>query len=259
VTTAPLAGVDVLVTRPAAQADALVEAIEAAGGHAHRFPVIDIVPETAGSVAAWIAELQPADILIFVSANAARLGLAAVRGSASSVAAIGPATAEASRDAGRSVDIQPAGGYNSEHLLATDALKDVDGKTVTIVRGQSGRELLAETLRSRGALVQYLSVYSRQRHDFTAKELAAIERVWQDEGIDAVIVMSVASLDALLDSLPQSCLDALPQTRLVGVSERVIQTALGRLPGVHGVLAPGPRADDLLGALIASLHTDSDP
>ena len=72
------------------------------------------------------------------------------------------------------------------------------------------------------------------------------------------MVMSVASLDSMLEILPAHCIERLRKTRLVAPSTRVIQTALERIPGQTGILAPGPGALDMTGALIASLQADSD-
>lgn len=256
---APLAGLGVLVTRPAAQSAELVQAIEAAGGSVHSYPVIDIVARDRAELAAAAAELQAADIVVFVSANAVRCGFDAVQSQGARIAAIGAATATAIVDAGGTVDIVPAGGADSEHLLANAEMRDVDGKVITIVRGQSGRELLAKTLAERGARVQYLSAYERHARDIPEDERDRLEQAWQRGDVGAVIVMSVASLEALLGSLPPNCLDRLPDTPLVGPGERVIQTALQRLPGATCVQSPGPGAADLVAALTTVLHQDPDP
>lgn len=255
---ASLAGLGVLVTRPQAQSMELVAAIESLGGRALSFPVLDIVARPPEDINRQLAALRPADIVIFVSANAVRFGFDAVAGQKAAVAAIGPATAAAITKQGGQVNILPAGGSNSEHLLAMDALRNLEGKTVTIVRGQSGRELLAETLRSRGANVQYLGVYERTARRPGAAELEALETAWQADEIGAVVVMSVASLEALIAALPASCRHRLSETPLVAPGERVIQTALQRLPGATCVLAPGPGARDIVEALMTVLHQDTD-
>lgn len=255
----PLAGLGVLVTRPQGQSAELIHAIESRGGTIHSFPVLDIVARHRSDIVADALQLLPADIVIFVSANAVRYAFKAVQTSDPRIAAIGPATAAAIAGAGGEVDIQPVGGADSEHLLAAEALQDVRGKTVTIVRGQSGRELLADTLRQRGASVQYLAAYDRVTRSFSASELDAVEAIWRRGGIGAIVIMSVASLDALLESLPAACLDRLPETPLVGPGERVIQTALQRLPGVVCVQSPGPGAADIVTALMTVLHQDPDP
>ena len=73
-----LAGIRVLVTRPKAQAERLVNAIAARGGTAIEFPSIETRARDAAEVARAMAELFEPDIAIYVSANAARFGLASV-------------------------------------------------------------------------------------------------------------------------------------------------------------------------------------
>jgi uroporphyrinogen-III synthase len=247
---APLAGYGVLVTRAEHQAGELAAAVEQAGGSAVRFPVIEMQGRDEDVLLQECASLPDADIAVFASPNAVRFGRAAVTGGVR-IAAIGPATEAALLDAGYPVDIPPGGGFDSEHLLAEAALRDVRGKTIRIVRGDRGRELLAATLRDRGARVDYVSVYRRLPARHSPEELSDLERLWRAGGIDCVTVMSVESLDNLLTVLPRYCLDALPDTPLVTQSARVIQTAADRIPAVQAVLAPGPLPADMLRALIA--------
>jgi hypothetical protein len=67
--------------------------------------------------------------------------------------------------------------------------------------------------------------------------------------------MSVATLDSLWSALPDYCRMALPETPLVTPSERVIQTASERIPGIQAILAPGPQAGDMVRAMITALET----
>jgi len=254
-----LGGMGVLVTRPAQQAGELIDAIERAGGVAIPYPVMDIVGRDPAVVRSEIDALPAAHIVVYVSANAVSHGLDAVRTGRPLVAAVGPATASALEDAGLAVDIRPADTYDSEHLLAEPALNDVAGKSVTIVRGESGRELIAETLRARGAEVHYLSVYRLVPHSFAQSETDEIERAWLSGRIEAVVVMSVAAFGALIETLPPSCVGELGKARLVAPSARVIKTINERLPDARCILAPGPQADDIVNALIASLHENPGP
>jgi uroporphyrinogen-III synthase len=251
---APLAGRGVLVTRAAHQAGELAAAIEDAGGRALRFPVLEIHGRDPEILRADRASLPAPDIVVYASPNAVEHGFDPEADADALVAAIGPATAEALAARGRAVDIRPAAGYDSEHLLAEKALVDVRGKSIRIVRGDRGRELLATTLRERGARVDYFSVYRRVPARHTDEELAALERAWRAGQVHVVTVMSVESLDNLLTSLPAYCRDALPATPLVTPSERVIQTAAARIPAVRTLLAPGPLPVDVLSAVIVAVR-----
>ena len=237
----PLQDVGVLVTRPRTQADELVRAIEERGGRARCFPVLDIVPLDDEEVHAAAAALPPPDISIFISRNAVEYGIEYAAEGA--IAAIG--------DAGRVVNIQPEGGYDSEHLLAEPALQDVAGSNVRIIRGTSGRELLADELVNRGANVEYLSVYERRLPRPGPDELGDLEASWRQGLIDVVVVMSVQSLQNLVALLPAWCAAQLESTPLVTPSGRVIKEALERYPASRPILAPGPGADDMVHAIMA--------
>lgn len=246
----PLQDVGVLVTRPRTQAAELVAAIERDGGRAWCFPVLEILALDDHDVRAAAAALPPPDFTIFVSRNAVEFGIEYTGDGR--IAAIGPATARAVADAGRVVDIQPAGGYDSEHLLAEPALTDVAGRNVRIIRGTSGRELLADELRTRGARVDYLPVYERRLPKPRPEELADLEARWRQGQIDVVIAMSRESLQNLVALLPPWCAAQLESTPLVTPSGRVIKEVLDRFPASRPILAPGPGADDMVNAIIAT-------
>lgn len=246
---APLAGIGVLVTRPAGQAGELVTAIEAAGGHCIGFPVIEISPRSPQAIEADLAGLPDPDIVIFISRNAVEHGLAWSGDGV--IAAVGPATAAAIEASARVVDIRPAGGFDSESLLAESALTEVRGKTIRIIRGNGGRELLATTLRERGARVDYLEVYRRCTPDYSEQEIANITGQIERGEIGAIVVMSVESLGNLLSLLPESCRRALAKTRLVTPASRVLKEVTDRLPGCPATLADGPGADEIVRAIAA--------
>lgn len=246
---APLAGIGVLVTRPAGQAGELVTAIEAAGGHCIGFPVIEISPRSPQAIEADLAGLPDPDIVIFISRNAVEHGLAWSGDGV--IAAVGPATAAAIEASARVVDIRPAGGFDSESLLAESALTEVRGKTIRIIRGNGGRELLATTLRERGARVDYLEVYRRCTPDYSEQEIANVTGQIERGEIGAIVVMSVESLGNLLSLLPESCRRALAKTRLVTPASRVLKEVTDRLPGCPATLADGPGADEIVRAIAA--------
>jgi uroporphyrinogen-III synthase len=251
----PLQGVGVLVTRPRTQASELVNAIEQQGGGAYCFPVMEITPFDDNLVRAQAADLHPPDVVIFVSRNAVEYGIQHTNGG--KIAVIGPATAKAVKAAGRVVDIQSAGGFDSEHLLEETPLRDVAGQHIRIIRGTSGRELLAEELTARGATVEYLSVYERCLPQVGPETLADLESRWRQGEINVVTVMSVQSLINLAEILPAWCAAQLATTPLVTPAGRVIKEALDRYPASRPTLAAGPGANEMVQAIIAIHSTDS--
>lgn len=248
-----LDGVGVLVTRPERQATELVDAIRSRGGNAIEFPVIAIKPYAQKAIDDVVEQLRDPDIVIFVSVNAVEYGLA--QAGSADIAAIGPATAAAIEAGGRKNHIRSAAGFNSEHLLGEPELQNVSGKVVRIIRGTSGRELLAETLRARGAIVEYLSVYERQLPDYTTAELDKLEQQWRAGDVSVITVMSVESLQNLVRLLPEWCVSRLVDTPLVTPATRVIKESREQFPGLPATLARGPQAGDMVDAIITCTQT----
>lgn len=244
---ASLDGVGVLVTRPREQATGLIDEITRRGGTCTLFPVIDIVARDRSAIRRDADGLPGPDITIFISRNAVRHGIDFAAGK---LAAIGPATADAITATGNTVSIQPARGFDSEHLLAEDALSDIDGKVIRIIRGNAGREKLATTLRERGASVHYLSAYERRLPVYTDNVLSDLEAQWRAGDVDAVVVFSVESLDNLAQLLTPWCLQALGKSRLVTPAARVLKEVLARYPDGCAALASSPDAADIADSLV---------
>ena len=180
-----LKGLTVLVTRPAHQAEPFCQLVKSAGGKAVRFPVIEIEP-IALDAAARDALQRPSDCLIFISANAVRLGIEAINNAApgrlgqSRIMAIGKATAHELESRGVKPDLVPPSPYNSEALLAMPEMQDVSGRHYTIIKGKGGRTYLMEQLRARGGVVNAVDIYVRtkpQQSNAALKELTECERV----------------------------------------------------------------------------------
>jgi uroporphyrinogen-III synthase len=225
---ASLHGFGVLVTRPAHQADNFCRLIEAAGGRAIRFPVMEIVaPEDSAAARAAIDGLAQFDIAIFISANAVQQMLALAGAGwqwpdALRVAAVGRRTGEELRRRGRPVDIVPEERFDSVGLLACAALREVRGKRIVIFRGNRGREVLADTLRARGAQIQYAEVYRRRR---ARQDPAALLRRWRAGEVDIVSVTSNSALRYLVEIVEDGGAELLRATPLAVISERQCQLA----------------------------------
>lgn len=240
-----LAGAGVLITRARDQAGPLVAAVEEADGVAWLLPALDIAPLTGPEIGD-----QAPDLAIFVSPNAVRHGARFLSLPRCRYAAIGPATAEAMSRAGRPADLVPAGGYDSESLLAADELADMQGRRVLIVRGRGGRELLADTLRERGAGVDYAEVYERRLPEAQAGETEAVIAAWRQGRLRFVTCLSVATLRNLAELLGEKGAAVLRGATLVSASDRVLQLAIREDIAVDTVLAQGPEPSDLVRAMV---------
>ena len=223
-----LHGYTVVVTRPEHQAGNLSRLIEAAGGQVILFPVLAIAaPQDPQAVLAVLQRLAQFDLAVFISPNAVDYGLryaAQVGGLPSQlqIAAVGAGTARALKAAGHPPTLVPEHDFNSEALLALDALQQAAGKKVVIFRGEGGREHLADTLRSRGAQVEYVQVYRREKPPV---DRAVLLDAWARNGINAIVVTSNESLQNLFDLVGSEGLAYLRDTQLVVVSERAGELA----------------------------------
>ena len=250
-----LAGCGVLITRPEHQSHELAAAIDAAEGNVFRFPAMDIIGRDADDVRQEFTTLETPDIVLFVSCNAVTHGFGIAGHTGAKIGAVGPATRAAIEAMGATVEITPQGGFDSEHLLQHAALQDLAGKKVCIVRGQSGRELLADVLQDRGGSVDYLRVYRRAPHEPKPAEIESLEADLRRGNVHFVIVMSVETLAHLMRILPPKSMGLLRQSTLVAPSTRVLQTAAELIPGIPTLLAPGPQAPAMVDTLIGQWQT----
>ncbi len=209
----PLRGIGIIVTRPARQAAGIAQALDALGATPIIFPAIVILPPAdRTALDAVHASLPRYDIAIFISANAVEYGVPDPRQWPASLStfAPGPGTAAALVAAGIASPTIPETTYDSEGLLALPALTAVAGKRVLILRGEGGRTVLGDTLRARGAAVDYVDCYRRAAPQSGADGLAAVLR---EHRADALTLTSSEGLDnlcVLLDTPSLRLLQALP-------------------------------------------------
>ena len=223
----PLAGLGVLITRPAGQAAGLRARIGEQGGVPVLFPTLAILPPSdPDTLARRLADLAACDLAIFVSPTAVQTGLAAISAWPAGLraAAVGQGTAAALRDAGIARVLAPGDGADSEHLLALADLADMSGRRVLIFRGEGGRELLATTLSERGARVDYAECY---RRGLPAADPAPLVETWRHGGIQAVTVLSSEGLDNLFTLLGAGNADLVRATPLFAPHPRIAERARG--------------------------------
>ena len=240
--------INILVTRPAHQAEQLCQLIQTQGGQPIRFPVIEIVEmDDKSTLVNCRAHLDQLDMLIFISANAVEKTLPTLLAQAHlppqlQLIAVGKRTAQTLEAWGLSA-LCPAFPFNSEAVLAMPVMQTeaIAGKAVVIFRGEGGRELLAEILQQRGATVNYVNVYQR-RQPTTPTWIA-------DTPIDIITITSVEGLQNLFAMLKGQAW--LYQTPLVVMSERIRSQA--RQLGVQAPIFVAPTASDE-GLLMAMLQ-----
>ena len=156
----------VLLTRPAEESALLAASLSDVGIFSSSLPLLEIeaLPVTPEQQAVW-ADLGRYCAVIVVSKPAARLGVQRLERHWPRLPwfSVGAATAQVLADQGLDVHYPPSGD-DSEALLALPALREAIAGTdarVLILRGEGGRELLAERLREQGASVDYLELYRR--------------------------------------------------------------------------------------------------
>ncbi len=201
-TDTPLAGLNIVVTRPREQAAQLQQRIEQLGGNTVLFPLLDISPPAdTQALRNLTARLPEFDLAIFISPNAVRYGMAEIAAAGGlpdglRVATVGQGSAKALRSAGVQDVIAPQGRFDSEALLALPHLQDVRGWKIAIFRGDGGRELLGDTLKARGAEVEYVACYQRSK---TPQHIGALLNC----RADAITLSSSEALNHLWEMLDE--------------------------------------------------------
>lgn len=224
---AELAGVAVIVTRPAAQAEDLCSALAERGASVVACPAMRILPAARPAEARRrLARLRPGDWAVFVSPNAVEHGVPLFPSGrlpeTLALAGVGKATACALRARGAGSVLTGSGAQNSEALLARPELARLDGLRVGLLKAPGGRRLLARVLRERGAEVIPVPVYRRARPappgDGLTGRLPA-------RGTVVSTVTSGEMLDNFVSMLAPAVLERLHAMPLVVVSERVASRA----------------------------------
>ena len=275
--TLPLAGLNIVVTRPREQAVQLTQLIAQAGGKVILFPLLEISPAADPQpLRALLARLHEFNLAIFISPNAVRYGMEAIhaagatlspnpspasparstpvgspllrsdpsagRGGELKIATVGQGSAKALRELGVQKIIAPQDRFDSEALLALPELQQVAGWRVVIFRGDGGRELLGDTLKARGAMVEYAECYRRAKPQQDAAALLAAD-------LHAITVTSSEALGYLWDMLDETGRIRLavvplfvPHTRIAEAAQRI---------GWRNVIPTAGGDDGLAAGLIA--------
>nr|WP_232244782.1 uroporphyrinogen-III synthase [Pseudomonas citronellolis] len=193
-----------LLTRPQDECAALAASLAEHGVASASLPLLAIEPlEETPEQRSLLLDLDRYCAVVVVSKPAARLGVERIDRywpqppARQDWFAVGAATAAILDDYGLRVH-HPENGDDSEALLALPALAralQVPGPRALILRGEGGREFLAERLRGQGVAVDYLELYRRVLPGYPAGELA---RRVRDEALNGLVVSSGQGLEHLL-------------------------------------------------------------
>ncbi|AKS07450.1 uroporphyrinogen-III synthase [Pseudomonas trivialis] len=182
----------VLLTRPAEESLALAATLAQAGIFSSSLPLLDIEPlPVTPEQQATLRDLGRYCAVIVVSKPAARLAVRQLDRAWPQLPwfSVGAATAQVLAEHGLNVHYPPTGD-DSEALLQLPALREAiacPDARVLILRGEGGRELLAERLRESGASVDYLELYRRFLPAYDAGVL--MQRI-QLERLNGLVVSS---------------------------------------------------------------------
>ena len=179
-----MTGMRVLVTRPTAQAKAMVELLRKYEFEVQHLPCLNIVPVEPQSVDGlqckqWAMDLDNFDHIIVNSINAGSYWLDLVETYWPQWPAglrwwvLGEATQAQLMAAGIEAR-RPDAGDTSEDLLAELLPHIKHHQKVLIVRGCGGRETLSEVLVKAGAKVDHAQCYQRKRPDMSPERLLGV-------------------------------------------------------------------------------------
>ena len=242
-----LTGVTVLVTRPKHQSKPLCVRIEQAGGTAICFPVITICALPLDPVIKQTLQ-NPIHTLIFISSNAAYLGLPAIRAlnprclEQSQIAAIGQATAKQLKAQGLNPQIIAPSPYNSEALLSLPQMRSLDGQHLALIKGKGGRDYLTKQLQKRGGVVSEIPVYVRVKPKPRPQALKPFIQAKKA----VALITSVKGLDNLMIlANPQEQNWLKTHGRFLVPSQRVAD-AVYQLPAQHPPIIADNATDDAM-------------
>jgi uroporphyrinogen-III synthase len=242
----PLASAGIVITRPAGTGGALAARVRALGGRPVHLAGLALrrATDTDAAVRA-LREARKAEIWIFSSPAAVAFAFKLLPSlripRRTLVFGVGTGTARALARKGVRA-IVPAERSDSEGLLALPELASVRGRKVALVGAPGGRDLIAPALRRRGARVEPVHVYRRERPRLTGRHFAALAAT-PDPLI--TLLSSAEALMNLVAIVPAPLLARLRRQMVVVSSDRLARAA--RAQGFTEIVqAKSALASDLL-------------
>jgi uroporphyrinogen-III synthase len=248
----------ILITRSPHQASALAEQLRALGAEPILIPTIELAePTTFAPLDEALSQLDTFHWLLFTSANAVEAFSKRVGGrlgSTPKIAAIGSATARALRAIGLQVDLLPAQAVAeslAEELLPHARQQDGSPTRFLLVRAETARDYLPDTLRDAGAEVTIVPAY---RTVIPTGSIPAIRELFKSRETwpDAITFTSSSTATNLLVLLEAAGLVLPPEILRISIGPVTSQT-LRDLSFPPHAEAKGPTIPELAGAVIQSI------
>jgi uroporphyrinogen III methyltransferase/synthase len=269
----------VVITRPAGQSNELIARLAEVGLATLDFPLIDVAPVTDDApLRAALSSLERYALVVFVSPNAVDHAFAhsdTIWPHALPIGVVGPGSVQALARHGVSAPaynvISPPSGadeeaarFDSEGLFAAIDLAlgatNLEGKRVLIVRGDGGREWLAERLREAGAEVETVAAYRRLVPEPSIGGWARVHELLAGEPHAWLLTSSegVRNLHELAqDHLTVDEIVQLKRATLVTPHPRIAQTA--RALGFDSITVSGAGDERIVRTLLAAVPTVVQP
>ncbi|MEM7303905.1 MAG: uroporphyrinogen-III synthase [Pseudomonadota bacterium] len=235
----------IMLTRPVDQSLSMQQKLNQLGARTILFPCLQIKPVEYDTTKISVSNI---DTFIFISPNAVNYGFQALpeltdaQVANKPFAAIGQSTAQALLEKGVTRVITPAEQFDSEGLLETPLLQNVQNQSIMIIKGIGGRPYLMETLRQRGADVSCIDVYERKLPENPDLQVLSAH-------IDLILFSSSQSAENFLALLPAEQTNQLFNCQtIVGhpkIGQKVSSLGFKKLP----IIAASPLEDDLIEAI----------
>ena len=244
----PLSNTSIVVTRPSLQCKNICNQLSSLGATPIPFPCIEINPTSNLDISGIDSALSNCELIIFISTNAVQFGFKIRPNLLKEVpalcqfAAIGASTAQALYEHGISHVVSPSDGFDSEQLLKLPELQNLKQKSVLIIKGKDGRNVLRQSLENSGAKVHSIDVYQRSLPK--SVNLDAI-----NTKIDLLLFTSSETANNFLELTPESLQNTLLSCQTVvghkRIAEKVTSLGFKKLP----IIAATPSDTDMLAAI----------
>lgn len=248
-----LAGKTVLLTRARAQSETMIALLEKEHAKPLIFPVIEIgPPDDLDAFRNAVASMSSYAWVVFTSANGVRATFDEIDRAKISdafgnarIAVVGPATARELEARGITANLTASEAVGD--VLANDLLPRLAPQSrVLLLRAKVAREVLPETLRAAGHVVDVVAAY--ETHRASPDDVEKIKTMLARGEIDFVTLTSASTVEHLVALLGADAKTLLAKTRLASIGP--VTTDAARALGLEVAVTAQPHtAEGLISAL----------